>query len=134
MIADHPIFGVGAGNFPFWAPRYAIVDYGGSRFVHAHNLPLTVAAENGIIGLALLLTFGGAVVVVGLRALLRGRHSPHYAFAVAAAASVTAAFITGMLDDPAATVVIMGAILILIGCLVAAERLTREESEPPPGV
>jgi O-antigen ligase len=134
MVADHPIFGVGAGNFPFWAPRYAIVDYGGSPFVHAHNLPLTVAAENGIIGLALLLTFGGAVVVVGLRALLRGRHSPHYAFAVAAAASVTAAFITGMLDDPAATVVVMGAILILIGCLVAAERLTREESEPPPGV
>lgn len=132
MIADHPIFGVGAGNFSSWAPRYAIVGYDGAPFIHAHNVPLTIAAENGIIGLALLLTFGVAVVVVGLRALLRGMHSPHYAFAVAAAASVAAAFITGMLDDPAATVVIMAAILILIGCLAAAERLTREEPEPAP--
>jgi O-antigen ligase len=132
MIADHPIFGVGSGNFSGWASRYAIVGYGGAPFVHAHNMPLTVAAENGIIGLALLLTFGAAVVVVGLRALLRGRRSPHYAFAVAAAASVTAAFITGMLDDPAATVVIMAAVLILIGCLAAAERLTRDEPEPAP--
>jgi O-antigen ligase len=132
LIADHPIFGVGAGNFPVWAPRYAIVGYGGSPFVHAHNVPLTVAAENGIIGLALLLTFGIAVVVVGVRAILRGGHSPHYPFAVAAAASVAAAFFTGMLDNPAATVVIMGAILIVIGCLVAAERLTREPPGPAP--
>jgi putative inorganic carbon (hco3(-)) transporter len=130
MIADHPIFGVGAGNFPRWGPRYAIVDYGGMPFAHAHNVPLTVAAENGILGLALLLTFGVAVVVVGVRAVLRGRHSPHYAFAVAAAASVAGAFSTGMFDDPAATVVIMAAILILIGCLAAAERLTREEPGP----
>ena len=130
MIADHPFFGVGAGNFPFWAPRYAIVGYDGAPFVHAHNVLLTIAAENGIIGLALLLAFGVAVVVVGLHALLRGKKSPHYAFAVAAAASVMGAFSTGLFDSPPTTVVIMGAILILIGCLAAAERLTREEPGP----
>jgi O-antigen ligase len=130
MIADHSIFGVGSGNFPVWAPRYAIVDYGGAPYVHAHNVPLTVAAENGIVGLALLLTFAGAVVVVGVRALVRGRRSANYAFAVAAASSVTAAFGIGIVDYPAGTIVIMAAILIVIGCLAAAERLTREEARP----
>ena len=133
MIIDHPVLGVGAGNFPFYAPRYAIVDYGGAPFVHAHNVPLTIAAENGLVGAALLLTFGFAVVTIGLSALLAGRRSPHYPFLVAAAASVAAAFFTGMTDNPPSTVVIMGAILILIGCLAAAERLTREEPEPEPG-
>jgi O-antigen ligase len=133
MIADHPVFGVGAGNFPFWAPRYAIVDYGGAPFVHAHNVVLTTAAENGIVGAALLMAFGFAVVTIGLRALLAGKRSPHYPFLVAAAASVAAAFFTGMTDDPPATIVIMGAILILIGCLAAAERLVREEPEPAAG-
>jgi O-antigen ligase len=132
MIVDHPVFGVGAGNFPFWAPRYAIVDYGGAPFVHAHNVVLTTAAENGIVGATLLIVFGFAVVTIGLRALLAGRRSPHYPFLAAAAASVAAAFFTGMTDDPAATIVIMGSILILIGCLAAAERLVREEPEPVP--
>lgn len=132
MVADHPVFGVGAGNFPFFAPRYAIVGYSGAPFVHAHNVPLTIAAENGLTGLALLLAFGFGVVTLGVRALVSGRRSPHYAFLVAAAASVAAAFLTGMTDNPPSTVVIMAAILIMIGCLVASERLTREEPEPVP--
>jgi putative inorganic carbon (HCO3(-)) transporter len=130
MIIDHPFFGVGAANYPFYAPRYAIVGWGGSPYVHAHNVPLTIAAENGLIGLGFLLWFGGGVVALGTSAVLRYKSSPHYPFAVAGAASIAGAFLTGMIDYPPGTVVIMGASLVLIGALVAAERLVREEPEP----
>ena len=130
MIVDHPFFGVGTANFPFFAPQYAIVGWAGEPFVHAHNVPLTIAAENGLFGLAFLLWFGIGLVALGTRALLGGRQSPHYPFVVAAAASITAAFLTGMIDYPPGTVVIMGATLVLIGSLVAADRLVREDPGP----
>jgi O-antigen ligase len=129
MIVDHPFFGVGTANYPLFAPDYAIVGWGGSPYVHAHNVPLTIAAENGLFGLAFLLAFGFSIVAVGVRALTQGGRSPHYPFAVAAAASLAGAFLTGMIDYPPGTVVIMGATLVLVGALVAAARLVREEPE-----
>jgi hypothetical protein len=127
MIVEHPFFGVGSAQYPLYAPRYAIVGWGGAPYVHAHNVPLTIAAENGLVGAGFLIWFGIGVLALAARALLRGRRSPHYPFAVAAAASIGGAFLTGMIDYPPGTVVIMGATLVLIGSMVAAARLVREE-------
>src|SRR5207302_54906 len=50
MTVDHPLFGVGVGNFQNFDP-----DYGNHGINHAHNLFLNIAAERGI---PALLAFG----------------------------------------------------------------------------
>ncbi|RPI32948.1 MAG: hypothetical protein EHM70_07520 [Chloroflexota bacterium] len=70
MFTDHPVFGVGWGNF-----REYYLDY--SRQIgldprleqrNAHNLFLQVAAETGVVGLAIFLT----IIAVSVVALYRG--------------------------------------------------------------
>lgn len=75
VFADHPVIGVGPGNFPFYYPDYA--DRLGLR-VHAelreaHSLFLDVAAETGVIGLVCFL----GVIFVTLRELSRARRRWH---------------------------------------------------------
>ncbi len=48
MVRDRPFFGVGPGMYTSAYPRYSNLHYG----VHAHNLMLQVAAEEGLLGLA----------------------------------------------------------------------------------
>jgi len=52
MFLDHPILGVGTGNFLFLSPNYAP---GVVREYYAHNLYLEAAAEWGIVGFVILL-------------------------------------------------------------------------------
>jgi O-antigen ligase len=126
MIVDHPFFGVGAGQFPVYAPRYAIVDYGGLPFLHAHNVLLTIAAENGLIGLGFLIWLGLTIVARGLRTIASKRDHPAFPYAVATTAALFGSFVTGMIDYPPNTVVIMGMIMVMVGAFVAAQRLVAE--------
>jgi putative inorganic carbon (hco3(-)) transporter len=61
MIGDHPLFGVGSGNYEIRYPSYArVVALDGRREERAaHSLYLEVGSENGLIGLAV---FGGLLV------------------------------------------------------------------------
>jgi O-antigen ligase len=82
MAADHPMLGVGAGNFTLVSPRYAArppdivkVDYVVDTPKVTHNTYLNILDELGIPGLALLIVIGGcafAAASAGLRALARG--------------------------------------------------------------
>ncbi|MBK8010742.1 MAG: O-antigen ligase family protein [Deltaproteobacteria bacterium] len=68
MVLDHPVRGVGLGNFRVHYPRYGVDDpeQTGSRNVHeAHNEFLQVLAETGAVGLAGFL----ALLIVVARAL-----------------------------------------------------------------
>jgi O-antigen ligase len=64
MFLDHPIFGVGIGNYPVVYPKYFI-----TIFVlplgHAHNYYINMAAEAGIVGLAGFMLFLAAIFVAG---------------------------------------------------------------------
>lgn len=61
MAADHPVAGVGPGNFAYWSPHYqGDALKSGYRHIsneahthYAHNEPLHFAAETGLIGIAL---------------------------------------------------------------------------------
>src|SRR6266487_3579769 len=68
MFRDHPLLGVGIGNYATAYPRYAqgifVIPLG-----HAHNYYINMAAEAGIAGLIGLLAFLTAVFVSGGRVL-----------------------------------------------------------------
>jgi O-antigen ligase len=78
VIADHPVLGVGAGNFPIVAPQYAAepINLPFARLVVdtpkvAHNTYLGVFADLGIVGLL-------AFVVIVLSALGLARRATKY--------------------------------------------------------
>jgi O-antigen ligase len=70
MYFDHPILGVGIGNYPDAYPPYHI-----GMFLdplgHAHNYYINVAAEMGTIGLVVYLFFLFAIFFAGMRILQR---------------------------------------------------------------
>jgi O-antigen ligase len=72
IALDHPVSGVGAGGFSReYAHRRGIVGKDPKR-VASHTTPVTVAAEEGIVGLALLAWLVAAALLATLRGLGKG--------------------------------------------------------------
>lgn len=88
MFIDHPILGVGPGNYPPLYPRYAAAFLGsdapGERF--PHSLPLELLAELGLVGT---LAFGGLIVYL-LQSLWRTRSDSIGTVRVMASACIAA--------------------------------------------
>jgi len=64
MFLDHPLLGVGPGNYQWHIPEYT--DYRPAwRHEFPHNVVLHIAAETGIIGLCAFLWWIGAVLSLG---------------------------------------------------------------------
>ena len=70
MYFDHPILGVGIGNYPDAYPPYHITKFL-DPLGHAHNYYINVAAEMGTIGLIVYLFFLFAIFFAGMRILQR---------------------------------------------------------------
>ena len=68
MFADHPVLGVGIGNYAAVYPAYALPRWS-DPLGHAHNYYLNVAAETGLVGLAAYLVLWGAAFWQGWRAV-----------------------------------------------------------------
>jgi hypothetical protein len=86
-FAQQPIAGVGAGGWSvYWLRWRPIADFAQD----AHSLPLQTLAELGLIGLAVLLTWAGAIAVAARDAL---RRAP-------AAAGMTAALVCYLAHSP----------------------------------
>jgi O-antigen ligase len=64
MFFDHPILGVGIGNYPNAYPQYFITIFVNS-LGHAHNYYINIAAETGFIGLIVYLCFLAAIFIAG---------------------------------------------------------------------
>jgi oligosaccharide repeat unit polymerase len=69
MISDHPIFGVGQGNFSEEFPKYRDLE-SDRAYAHAHNDIINVAAYAGIPGAVFFLAFWAAIAA-GLMKLFR---------------------------------------------------------------
>ncbi len=105
VVEDRPILGVGLGGQPAASRRLARSDRATPTFV-SHTTPLTVAAELGLIGLALYawLLVGGARAIMAVRRL-----EPAMGLALGAAflgVFVHALFYSGFLEDPLTWVVL----------------------------
>lgn len=124
IIAEHPLLGVGQGNFPSASPNFGLADVGGVAFDHAHNLFLNVAAELGLIGLALLVLFL-VTLATSARAALAHRESKLYPLALAASASLLGVLVNSLTEYPVRQNLIMATAMICVGILLATMRLAR---------
>ena len=124
MVIDHPLFGIGAGNFSKVSPLYGLRDLGGDTFEHAHDLPLTIAVETGLLGLVALLVF-----LVGLgweaTAILAWRRTPAFTLAMAPVAAIAGLLASSVTDYPLRTNLIMALFMIQAGALIAFARAAR---------
>ena len=62
LLRERPLTGVGAGNFTEYNPPNAL-----TQVMRVHNVPLLIASELGLPGLALWLTSVVTVIVAGVR-------------------------------------------------------------------
>lgn len=123
IVTDHLLLGVGQGNYASASKNYGILDPDGLPFDHAHNVPLTIAAETGLLGLS---AFAACVffLVMAARRALSARSDPAWPLALAIVAALAATVVTGLGDYPPRANVIMATIMIEAGALVACARLT----------
>lgn len=130
MFADHPILGVGVGNYPAYYQQY-------SRSVgldprtearQAHNLFLEITSELGLVGILVFLLILAAVFRGVLRtyAYYKDRGDDYYA-------STVAAFGAALMGYFAAAMFIHGAypryLWLLVGIALALPQLVRRERD-----
>ncbi len=99
IAADHPLAGIGAGGFrQAYAERKGVKGRNPKR-VASHTTPVTVAAEEGVIGVALY----GWLLAAALFATLIARRRSRVAFAaglVLVAVAVQSLFYNAFFEDP----------------------------------
>lgn len=125
QFTERPLTGQGAANFPV-ASETRVSEARTVRAVHAHNVPLTVAAEVGLAGLAALLALtGGAAVAVGrrVRRLHAAGAQSQAALVVGLAAALTTFVGHGLVDFTLRNPALSAVVWLLTGLLLAAVRL-----------
>jgi putative inorganic carbon (hco3(-)) transporter len=128
IVEDHPWFGVGAGSFAEVATTYGLTDPGTALpFDHAHNVPLTIAAELGLFGLAAFVWLVVQLTRVVIRALRR-THGDERALAVAVTAALVGLALQGAVDYTQRSNVLAG----LMICLFASAVILSRVGDTPP--
>lgn len=132
IIGDHPLVGVGAGQFSGASAAYGLRDPFSEYqpFEHAHSIPLTVAAELGLLGLAAFLWFATALAVVLVRACRRTQGwARAYAFGLTAA--LVAVAVQGLVDYTVRSNVVAMLVLTLAAAAVVLSRASPERRAGP---
>ncbi|HJQ85570.1 MAG TPA: O-antigen ligase family protein, partial [Candidatus Binatia bacterium] len=97
MIVDNLPWGVGAKNFDKQAARYGAVGPGALPYTHAHDVPLTVAAELGLPGIAALVWILAVLARLCSRAL-RATDADTRALGAVLSAALVALCVDGVFD------------------------------------
>jgi O-antigen ligase len=139
MIRDHPLGGVGIGNYPEVETRYVaqdidvlIPEYVLERKLEAHNTYLQTASELGIPGLVLYLALAVLTIAVGLGAVRRFESRGDFTSAYLARGMIVAAvglfasyvFFSGLVEKP---------LWMILGALAAMRLVARGTETPPNG-
>jgi len=135
IILDNPIIGVGQNAFSEVALKYGLfLGSSTQTFEHAHNIPLTIAAELGLIGLGALTWLAIALIRTLLRAYRQG-DSDERGLVLAVAAAFLALTLQGMVDYTLRAAVIVAIVFILAACayvLADAPRAAALRDTPAP--
>jgi O-antigen ligase len=128
MIQQEPIFGIGWDNFAQKAPDYGVgLSWEREGAIHkAHNLYLAIASEAGIPGLILFMGLLVAVLCVGWDTL---RRNDPWSEALAAGilGSFVAVLVHGLVAWGLLTYAVFPLFWVLVGLLVALNRLTKAD-------
>jgi O-antigen ligase len=122
IVGEHPLLGVGAGNYSVAARSYGVLDENDQPFDHAHNVPLTIAAELGLVGLLIFTWFLVALAGLVWRALRARADPPVDVLLLAATAGLVGSALTCMGDYPPRTNVIAATLFALVGVLAGLLR------------
>jgi O-antigen ligase len=135
VTEEHPFFGVGVNQFKTEAGRRGLTERG-SPLENAHSIPLSIAAETGLLGLSAFLLFAGQLGARAVRAV-RTADPSRYALALGITAALLAFAVQGLTVAQIRTNIVMGAFLLTAGMVtnladrVSADRQTqaRERSQ-----
>lgn len=135
MIQDAPMWGHGGGSFHLIDGRYVQL-LPGRAAVHAHNDYLHVGAEYGLVGLALALISGGAMVGGLMRIALRSRHEKAARLTAGALGMLAAALAQSLVDFNLHIFGNSMTLLVAIGAVTSVSHATGELPNrfPPPWV
>jgi hypothetical protein len=129
IALDHPVAGVGAGGFSREYARRLGIPGRDPKRVASHTMPVTVAAEEGIVGLGLLGWLLAAAFLATLRGLGRGFTS-RVSLAtgvVLVAIAVHSVFYAAFFEDP-----MTWALLGLVGLAARVPKKTASRAAAPP--
>lgn len=127
QIRAHPLLGVGPDNYGVAALRSGST-VGEVEPAHAHDLPLTVAAEAGLPAVALLVGLTLAMARRGLRTLRRPRDPQERAVVAGLVAGLLGIVVQGAID-----VTLRNSLLLLTMALVAGLVLASASASGQPG-
>ena len=132
QIRERPLTGFGPAGFPVTSsrPESQVRTVGA---VHAHSVPLTVAAEAGIPAVVLLVGFTVSVGVVALRTVRRllRRDNPRDAALVGCLAAALMMVVgQGVVDFTLRNPIIAMLVWTVVGLLLAADRVSAARAGP----
>jgi len=99
MFVDHPVFGVGIGNYPAVYSKYQAPGPWGPDLGHAHNYYINIAAEAGVIGFAAWILLLTSALVICARSYRRAPDALGRAIALGGAGVITAFAVHQFFDD-----------------------------------
>jgi O-antigen ligase len=128
VTAEHPFFGVGVNQFYFEAQRANLTE-NGSPLENAHSIVFSLAAETGLIGLAMFLFFLGQLAARAVRALGTSDEL-RYALALGIAAALLGFALQGLTVVQIRVSFVAGTFFALAGMLTALADRASAEKEP----
>ncbi|MCO5175609.1 MAG: O-antigen ligase family protein [Thermomicrobiales bacterium] len=99
MFEDHPLTGVGIGNFNARYPDYFVRTEFRYSQGHAHNYYIHTLAETGMIGLVLYLTLAGSFLILAAMVAVRSTDLMARFVAIGAAGTMTAVYVHNVFED-----------------------------------
>lgn len=99
MFEDHPLTGVGVGNFNARYPDYFVRSEFRFSQGHAHNYYIHALAETGIVGLVVYLTLATSFIVLAAIVALRSTDLMARFVALGAAGTMTAVYVHNVFED-----------------------------------
>ena len=126
VAVDHPIIGVGANQFVHEAAQRGLYERG-RVLENAHNLPLSLAAESGILALAAFLVFFAQVIRRGVVAL---SHPQAFGLKLGLLAAFVGFLVQGLTIASFRPPVVVGTFFVVAGLITA---LHDRDRRPPGG-